>query len=107
MRKIHLAIATNEIEKTVADYTARLGSKPCLVIPGEYALWRTESINFSVRLDSSCAPGTLRHLGWEDSGAEQFSVDTDINGIVWENFTAKQQADEIELAWPGTGFLPK
>ena len=26
--------------------------------------------------------------------------------IVWERFTAEQQAEEIERAWPGTGYVP-
>ncbi len=104
MRKIHLAISTADVAKTIQDYSQRLACAPCIVVPGEYALWRTETINLSVRLDSATAPGSLRHMGWEDSASEEFSVDTDVNGVVWENFSAEQQADEIEAAWPGTGY---
>lgn len=105
MRKLHLAISTADVAKTVEDYSRRLACEPCVLVPGEYALWRTDTINFSVRLDSAVAPGSLRHLGWEDSRAQKFSIDTDVNGIVWENFSAKQQADEIEEAWPGAGYV--
>lgn len=105
MRKLHLEISTADASKIVEDYSKRLACKPCVVVPGEYALWRTDTINFSVRLDSTIASGSLRHLGWEDLGAEAFSFDTDVNGIVWETFSAEQQADEIEEAWPGTGYV--
>ncbi|WP_072620598.1 hypothetical protein [Spirulina major] len=99
-RKLHLAISTTKIEATIEDYSQRLGQRPCAAIPGEYALWRTETLNLSVRQDASCAPGSLRHLGWEDSTVDEFSSDVDVNGIVWERFSAAQQADEIHALWP-------
>ena len=100
MKKLHLAIATHDIESSITDYSNRLGCKPCVVVPNEYALWRTRTINLSIRRDQSCKPGELRHLGWEDSEATEFSTSMDVNGIMWENFTAQQQAGEIEEAWP-------
>jgi hypothetical protein len=106
MRKIHLAIATRQLDETVADYSERLGCAPCIVISGEYALWRTEILNLSVRLDPGCEPGILRHLGWEDGDATEFSRSTDVNGIVWENFSASHQADEIVAAWPQVIYEP-
>lgn len=106
MKKLHIAIATNDIEATIADYNQRLGIAPCSVVAGEYALWRTESLNVSVRCDARCRPGELRHLGWEDSDAKAFTQDTDVNGIVWERFNAQQQADEINAAWPQAEYKP-
>ncbi len=106
MKKLHLAIATNDIAASVQDYTARLGCKPCVVIENQYALWRTETLNVSVRQDSSCKPGELRHLGWEDAEAMEFTSSKDVNSIVWEQFSAEQQAEEIERAWPGTHYVP-
>lgn len=106
MKKIHLALATNDMEATIADYSRRLGCHPCVVVPHEYALWRTTIFNLSVRRDSLCSPGELRHLGFEDATATAFTQSTDVNGIIWENFTAEQQAAEIEGAWPGTGYVP-
>jgi len=35
------------------------------------------------------------------------SSEKDVNGIVCEHFSAEQQADEIEEAWPGTGYIPQ
>ena len=104
MRKFHVAISTDDLTGTVDDYTKRLACNPSVIVPGEYALWRTETVNLSVRLDSEAPAGALRHLGWEDPGAEAFSVETDVNGIAWERFSAEQQADEIEQIWPGTGY---
>ncbi len=39
MKKLHLAISTNDIEATVKDYSQRLSAQPCLVVAGEYALF--------------------------------------------------------------------
>ena len=99
MKKIHIAIGVKDVERSVEDYSLRLGKRPTVVIPNEYALWRTPQVNFSIRCDRKAA-GTLRHLGWEDSTAAGFTKDTDLNGIVWERFTAAQQADEINKIWP-------
>ncbi|NEP18566.1 MAG: hypothetical protein F6J97_16965 [Leptolyngbya sp. SIO4C1] len=106
MKKLHIAISTDRIEETISDYSARLGVEPCSLVPGEYALWRTETLNISIRCDRSCAPGSLRHLGWEDSTATEFTCDTDVNGIVWEQFSAEQQADEINELWPAANYQP-
>ena len=78
MKKLHIAISTNKIEESIRDYSARLGAPPCSFVSNEYALWRTELINFSIRMDSSCPPGELRHLGWEDDSASSFSEEKDI-----------------------------
>lgn len=106
MKKLHIAIATNRIEETIKDYSVRLGMEPCSFVENEYALWRTDSLNVSVRQDATCKPGELRHLGWEDPSATEFSQDTDVNGIVWERFNAHQQADEINELWPEANFSP-
>lgn len=107
MRKLHIAISTNKIDETIKDYSARLEAAPCSIVPGEYALWRTESLNVSIRYDTNCNPGSLRHLGWEDPDASEFSHETDVNGIVWEEFSAQQQANEINELWPQTNYEPK
>lgn len=92
MKKCHIAITTDNIATKVIVYSNRLGAKLCLVIPSEYSLWRTGSLNVSIRRDSSCAPGSLRHLGEEDSAATAFAQDTDLIGIVWVRFNADDQA---------------
>ena len=107
MKKLHIAISTNKIEETIKDYSARLEAEPCAVVSGEYALWRTETLNLSIRQDPKCTSGELRHLGWEDPTASGFSEETDVNGIVWEKFTAHQQADEINEFWPQANYEPK
>ena len=106
MRKFHIAISTDKIADTIADYSIRLGCAPCSQIEGEYALWRTETLNFSIRQDKSCPAGTMRHLGWEQDDADEFSSDTDLNGIVWEKFSAEQQATEINEFWPQANYQP-
>jgi hypothetical protein len=97
MQKFHIALEVEDIVDSVHEYSKRLGHEPEVVVAGEYALWRTDTLNFSIR--KGINPGTLRHLGFEDSNAPHFSKDTDVNGVVWEHFTAKQQQDEIENIW--------
>lgn len=106
MKKFHIAISTDRIEESIRDYSARLGTEPCLVVAGEYALWRTESLNVSIRQDAACKPGELRHLGWEDSAAEGFTQEADVNGILWERFRAEDQAEEINHLWPEADSRP-
>jgi hypothetical protein len=96
-RKFHIAINTTNLDASISDYTLRLECRPCVIVPNEYALWRTEFLNFSIRCSND--GGNFRHLGWEDSTALEFSKDLDCNGISWEKFTAHQQQQEIELIW--------
>lgn len=97
-KRFHIAIGVSDVSESVRDYSVRLGCAPAVHVPDEYALWRTEAVNFSVRR----APDRigLRHLGWEDASASAFSEETDTNGIVWERFSAEQQRQEIERYWP-------
>ncbi len=104
MKKIHFSITTQNIAESIADYSKRLEQSPCVVIDGEYALWRTATVNFSIRYDESLAPGQLRHLGWEDEDVTNFSSNVDVNGIVWERFSEKNQRDEIKSQWPSANF---
>jgi hypothetical protein len=97
MKKFHIAINTVDLDASISDYTLRLECSPCVIVQNEYALWRTESLNFSIRCSDD--NGNFRHLGWEDETALEFSKDIDCNGITWEKFTASQQQEEIELIW--------
>lgn len=107
LKRFHLALGVADIAASVKDYTARLGVAPDVVIPGQYALWRTDQVNLSIRLASKNEAGILRHLGWEVPDAASFTADADTNGIVWEQFTAAQQANEIREAWPASSYEPK
>jgi hypothetical protein len=105
MRILHLALAVSNIEQSVVDYSARLGVLPVIVVSGEYALWRTETLNLSIRKTDDLS-GTMRHLGWEDTEATEFSCETDCNGIVWEKFAASHQAQEVNGIWPDANYQP-
>lgn len=107
MKKIHLAVSTQDLTASVKDYSLRLNAEPDLIIAGQYALWRTDTVNFSVRQDRTNSPGSLRHLGWEDPTASTMSAETDVNGIVWERFTAAHQAEEIREIWSETDYRPQ
>ena len=106
MKKFHIALAVPNIEESVRDFSIRLGKEADLVIPGEYALWRTEALNLSIRRVPFDESTQLRHLGWENPEAEAFTSHVDSNGLLWEEFNAFQQATEIEKAWPGTNYQP-
>lgn len=45
MKRIHVALGVSDIEASVIEYTARLGHAPVVVVPNEYALWRTAEVN--------------------------------------------------------------
>ena len=102
-RRIHIALSTHDVSASVADYSVRLGQEPDIVVENEYALWKTPTVNFSLRCDVTASAGTLRHLGWEDSRAIGFSADTDVNGILWERFSEAEQLNEIKAIWPDAG----
>ena len=59
----------HQLDESIADYSRRPGAAPCSPLPAVYVLWRTESLNLSVRHDLHCPLGSLRHLGWDDSAA--------------------------------------
>jgi len=99
VKRFHIAIGVSDISRSVEDYSQRLGQPPSLVVPGEYALWRTSCINLSIRRTDEHA-GALRHLGWEDPSALEFATERDVNGIMWEQFSSEQQSREIQELWP-------
>lgn len=103
MKKFHISIAVADIKQSIDDYSIRLGCDPLIVIKNEYALWRTEFLNFSIRKTSENV-GTLRHVGWEDPQAKRFLKDKDVNGLVWELFNAEGQLEEIRTQWPDAEF---
>ncbi len=96
MKKIHIALSTHNLEDSIQEYTQRLSVKPTVIIEKEYALWKTDTVNFSVRQDTNYPAGSLRHLGWENSEAKEFTQDIDVNGIIWERFNEQHQLDEIK-----------
>lgn len=96
--RFHVALGVPDVARSVPEYSLRLGREPSVHVPNEYALWRTEQVNFSIR--RADGPAALRHLGLEDPTATSFSEQTDINGIVWERFTEREQLAEIQRHWP-------
>jgi hypothetical protein len=103
MKRIHVALAVRDFSLSVEEYTKRLGIEPCCTVEGTYALWCTDTVNLSISVKPAEA-GRLRHLGFEDPNAEAMSEETDVNGIVWERFTAEQQRQEILKYWPNARF---
>lgn len=104
MKRFHIAIAVKEINESITLYNQKLGCEPEVVIAGEYALWRTEILNLSIRLTPDQAERPIRHIGWEDPMATSFTSETDINGVHWECFSQTDQHDEILAIWPETQF---
>lgn len=105
MRRFHIAICVEDLESSIDDYTNRIGARPTLVVPGRYALWRTGELNLSIRQMPGNG-GQLRHVGWEDPAADTLSVEHDVNGLVWERFSALDQAREIKANWPEVEYEP-
>lgn len=100
MRRIHVALAVDDLQVTIRDYTARLGAPPVAVVPGKYALWRTPEVNLSVNCDVDTTH-RLRHLGFEDDAVVEKTEDVDVNGIMWEAFDAQwQDAGIVQVYGP-------
>lgn len=90
MKRFHIALAVADLQQSIDDYSARLGQVPTAVVSGTYAMWRTETLNFSINQAPERA-GQLRHLGFEDDSASGFTKTRDVNGIEWELFPADEQ----------------
>jgi catechol 2,3-dioxygenase-like lactoylglutathione lyase family enzyme len=94
VRRFHISLAVANLAASIRDYSARLGVEPTAVVAGKYAMWRTSQLNFSIN-EMPARAGQLRHLGFEDSAAGEFSSDHDVNGIEWELFSPKAQDEKI------------
>lgn len=94
MRRFHIALAVADLQESIVDYGRRLGVRPTAVVPGRYALFRTDQLNFSINQMPERA-GQLRHLGFEDDSATGFSSTHDVNGIEWELFSPTDQDARI------------
>lgn len=90
MRRFHIALAVADLTGSIRDYSRRFGAAPVVVVAGKYAMWRTDQLNFSINELPERA-GQLRHLGFEDDAAGDFSVERDVNGIEWELFSPAGQ----------------
>ncbi|MFC4271382.1 hypothetical protein GQF03_18555 [Sneathiella chungangensis] len=104
-KRVHIALAVDDLEDAIAEFTERLGVPPRAIAGGEYALFLTPILNLSISEVAGQA-GKLRHLGFEDDTAPSFTIETDSNGFIWEHFTLGQQAEEINAYWPKTGWNP-
>ncbi|MDB4971691.1 MAG: hypothetical protein JWN48_32 [Myxococcaceae bacterium] len=103
-KRLHIALAVQDYEASLREYTARLQTPPCCTVEGTYALWRTDQLNLSISVKPDQPPGQLRHLGFEDPQAPAVEEERDVNGIVWERFSASQQRAEILRYWPHALF---
>jgi catechol 2,3-dioxygenase-like lactoylglutathione lyase family enzyme len=94
MKRFHIALAVRDLAASMADYSTRLGQQPHAVVAGQYAMWRTDLLNFSINQNPERA-GQLRHIGFEDDSAKDFTSTRDVNGIEWEHFSAQAQDERI------------
>jgi len=106
IKRMHVALAVQDLEAAIDEFSERLGAPPVVVAGGEYALFLVGCLNLSISEIPGQA-GKLRHLGFEDTTSTSFQVDTDSNGFMWERFTLLQQAQEINERWPGTDWTPR
>tara|TARA_B100000586_G_scaffold50843_1_gene33915 strand:+ start:293 stop:1570 length:1278 start_codon:yes stop_codon:yes gene_type:complete len=63
-KRFHIAIGVNCIKASVKSYSKRLECSPEFVIENEYALFRTDTLNVSIRKVDGDKVGVC-HLGWE------------------------------------------
>ena len=103
MQKLHIALAVKDLEKSISEYNQRLGCKPIAVAESRYALWRTDILNLSITQSFEDA-GNVRHLGFEDCNVFKMFSEKDIDGFVWEYFTAEHQRQEILKYYPNINY---
>ena len=94
MKRFHIALAVDDLDTSIKDYSHRLEQEPTVVVAEKYAMWRTNTLNFSVNQIPERA-GQLRHVGFEDEAKEGFSSDFDTNGLEWEHFSPDAQDQKI------------
>ena len=71
MKRFHIALAVGDLNSSIKDYSARLEQQPTVVVSDKYAMWRTDTLNFSINQIPDRA-GQLRHVGFEDEAAQGF-----------------------------------
>ncbi|MCP3705605.1 hypothetical protein M3I54_01120 [Paraburkholderia sp. CNPSo 3274] len=98
MKRFHIALAVSNLDASIADYSQRLGQPPSAVVPGQYAMWRTDLLNFSIN-EKPAQAGMLRHVGFEDDAVTGYSSSVDVNGLEWELFSAAEQDARIVSAY--------
>lgn len=94
MRRFHIAITVKDLEASIVEYNQRLGQPATVVVHGKYAMWRTDLLNFAINQNGDPV-SHLRHIGFEDDVAQEFSSSHDINGIEWELFSPLAQDMKI------------
>src|SRR5258708_34590511 len=99
VRRFHISLAVADLATSIRDYSTRLRVEPTAVVAGKYAMWRTAQLNFSIN-EMPPRAGQLRHLGFEDTAAGDFSSDHDVNGIEGELFSPTAQDEKsLEGHW--------
>ena len=96
MKRFHISISVRNFDEAIADYTHRLAEDPCVVKAGRYALWRTDTLNFSISCKPEQPAGLVRHIGFEDDAEKTFREEVDTAGITWEYFSKEAQQKEID-----------
>ena len=94
MKRFHIALAVDDLDTSIKDYSQRLQQEPTVIVAEKYAMWRTDTLNFSINQIPGQA-GQLRHVGFEDEAKEGFSSDFDSNGLGWEHFSPDAQDQKI------------
>ena len=98
-KKIHIALAVENLQESIADYSQRLKCSPSWIAKNKYALFRTATLNLSLNVNKNQV-GKLRHLGFEDNAITDYREEKDVNGIKWEYFNEQQQEQEILEFYP-------
>lgn len=103
MKRVHIAIMVNALLPSIEEYSQRFGVGPVCIVENTWALWLTPLLNFSIEVKPD-HHGQLKHLGFEDPEAASPHRETDINGLLWEQFTQEQQKDLIFKLWPNAQY---
>lgn len=101
MERVHIAIGVSSLSESISFYEKKFSVSPELIIPHEYALFKTETMNISLRVVPENQIG-VRHVGVESMRFDSFTAEKDPSGVLWESFNEQAQYDEIEEIWPNS-----
>lgn len=88
---MYLALGIVDVEASAQDYLQRLGCRPDRLMPGTYALWRTDAVNLSIR-----------KVGYNEGGVRRGHESGDVvrRGDAIQEYLLGWSPRQTELAGP-------
>lgn len=73
MKRFHVHVAVDDLQKNIRFYSAMFGAKPC-VEKGDYAKWMLDDPRVNFAISQRGAESGVNHLGFQVDSAEELTV---------------------------------